>query len=331
MKVKFTAPPVPLTAISVTSSATNVDKGQALVFTAKGNNNVDVTQQAIFYVDGTQITGNTFQTTTAGNLHVYATYEDNTSATFTAPTIQVVVNDVVLFNKRVLIEDFTGTWCGYCPRVAYAIDQVKTQTNDAVVVAIHRGGNDPYNFTGATALENQIGLSGYPTAMLNRTTEWNYPETATTSINQAVGLTNGVNPKIGLAMNTSLSGTTATVEVKVKYGTSFSNLSLVVYALEDNLVYNQTNYTSYYGGGSVIPNFEQQNVLRAVLSSSILGEPITGSMVLNGEFTKTFTYEVPSNVNASNVHFVAFVVNSAKKALNSRAAVINENQSFEIE
>ena len=244
-----------------------------------------------------------------------------------------MVNNVINFNKRVLIEDFTGTWCQYCPRVSYAIELVNAQTSDATIVAIHRYNSsiDPFNFSGATDLENQIGLSGYPTAMLNRTTEWNYPETATTSISQAVNLTSGVNPKLGVAMETTTSGNTSTVNVKVKFGKNFSNLKLVVYALEDNLIYNQTNSTSYYGGANPIVGFEHDHVLRAVLSSSILGETITGSTNLNDEFSKSFTYNIPANVNASNVRFVAFVIDSSNKALNSREAGPNETQSFEIE
>jgi len=52
------------------------------------------------------------------------------------------------FQKRVLIEDFTGTWCGYCPRVSYGIDRVMEQTTKAVPVAIHQqsSGSDPYHF-----------------------------------------------------------------------------------------------------------------------------------------------------------------------------------------
>lgn len=39
------------------------------------------------------------------------------------------------------------------------------QTEFAVPVAIHRG-NDPYTFSGASVLENLIGLQGYPDARL---------------------------------------------------------------------------------------------------------------------------------------------------------------------
>ena len=330
LNVTFNVAPVPLTSISVTSNPTSIDAGGVLNFVCLGNNGSSVTATSTFYVNGTAITGSSFTTTTAGTLDIFATHVNSLGETLTSPTIQVVVNNVINFNKRVLIEDFTGTWCQFCPRVSYAIELVHAQTSDVVVTAIHRG-SDPYNFTGATALENQIGLSGYPTAMLNRNTEWNYPETSTASVSQAVNLTSGVNPKLGVAMETTTSGNTSTVNVKVKFGKNFSNLKLVVYALEDNLIYNQTNSTSYYGGANPIVGFEHDHMLRAVLSSSILGETITGSTNLNDEFSKSFTYNIPANVNASNVRFVAFVIDSSNKALNSREAGPNETQSFEIE
>ena len=215
LNVTFNVAPVPLTSISVTSNPTSIDAGGVLNFVCLGNNGSSVTATSTFYVNGTAITGSSFTTTTAGTLDIFATHVNSLGETLTSPTIQVVVNNVINFNKRVLIEDFTGTWCQFCPRVSYAIELVHAQTSDVVVTAIHRG-SDPYNFTGATALENQIGLSGYPTAMLNRNTEWNYPETSTASVSQAVNLTSGVNPKLGVAMETTTSGNTSTVNVKVK-------------------------------------------------------------------------------------------------------------------
>ncbi len=330
LTVTFSAVPIPLTSISITSSLQTVEVGAPVTFTCTGNNGVNLSSLSTFYVNGTQITGDTFTPTTAGTLNVYATHTPSGGSMLTASTIQVTVNPIINFNKRVLIEDFTGTWCGYCPRVAYAIEQVNAQTSDAVIVAIHRG-SDPYHFSGADALLSQLGINSYPTAMLNRNTEWNYPETSTASINQAVNLTSGTNPKIGVALTTTTNGNTSSVQVKVKFGTNFNNLKLVVYALEDNLIYNQTNYTSYYWGKSTIANFEHDHVVRAVLTSSILGEVITGNTNYNDEFSKSFTYTIPSTVNASNVHFVAVVLDSSNTALNSRSAGANATQSFEVE
>ncbi len=326
--------PVAITSITLFSNPTAIDIGGTLTFSVIANNGDYLSTTSTFYVDGVAQSGRTFVTTTVGTLNIHATYLNSAGTTLTSPTVQVVVSDVINFNKRVLIEDFTGTWCQYCPRVAYAIELVQAETTEATVVAIHRSvsyASDPYNFAGASTLESQVGLQGYPTAMLNRTTEWNAPETATSSINQAVNLTSGDNPRLGVALETATVGSTSTVDVKVKFGKNFTNLKLVVYALEDGLIYNQTNSTIYYNGANPIVGFEHNHVLRAVLSSSILGESITGSTGFDDEFTKSFTYTIPAGVSTSNVHFVAFVVDGSGKALNSRSAGANETQTFEVE
>jgi len=322
---------VPLTSITVAANPPSVEIGETITFTVTGNNNANLTSTSNLFVNGVQITGNSYTTTTPGTYQVYAKHTPTGGTAIISSTIQATFNNIIKFNKRVLIEDFTGTWCQFCPRVSYAIELVEAQTSDATVVAIHRGASDPFNFTGAAALESQIGLAGYPTAILNRKTEWTYPETSASSVTQAVDLTNGINPKIGVALQTATSGNTATVTAKVKFGKNFSNLKIVVYAVENGLIYNQTNSTSYYAGANPIVGFQHNHVLRAVLSSSILGEAITGNTNYNDEFSKTFTYTVPSTVNASNLQFVAFVIDANDKALNSRTVGPNENQSFEIE
>ena len=327
--VNVTVAPIPLASITLTSNPLSVLTGDVLTFAVTGNNTSVLTSTSTVFVNNNAITGNRFTTTTAGTLSVHATYLTPANVTLTSPTIQITVQPAINFNKRVLIEDYTGTWCQYCPSVSYALEQVHSQTTDAVSVAIHRGSSDPYNFAAASALESMIGLVGYPTGMLNRKTEWTYPETS--NITQAVNLTSGVNPRVGLALNTSLAGNTVTVEVNVKFGQNFSNLKLVVYALQDNLVYNQTNSTSYYGGVNPIVNFDFDDVLRSFLTLSILGDGISGSTNLNDTYTRSFTYTIPSNYVVANMHYVAFVIDANGNALNARNAGNNVTQTFEIE
>ncbi|MBK6938156.1 MAG: Omp28-related outer membrane protein [Chitinophagaceae bacterium] len=326
VQVTFVAP---VTSITLAASQTNVNTGTPVTFTVTTNTGVNVTAQSLIFVDGVSITGGSFTPSASGTYNVYATYVYNGNTLISNTVIiNAAAATIINFNKRVLVEDFTGTWCQYCPRVAYAIDQLLLQTNDAVVTAIHRG-SDPYNFSGANVLESQIGLTGYPTAQLNRTSRWTYPEP--NNVQQAVNLTTGTNPRLGLAMVSSATGNDVALTVKVKFGDDFSNLRLVVYAVEDGLVYNQTNSTIYYGGANPIVGFVHNNVLRAVLTSSILGESITGTTTSGNEYTKTFNYTVPASCQFSKMHFVAFVINSSNTTLNARDAKINESQGYEIE
>ena len=233
------------------------------------------------------------------------------------------------FKKRALIEDYTGTWCGNCTRVAYAIDLVKEQTDKVVSVAIHYG-NDPYNFcpVAIAPLKNLISPNAplaLPVSRLNRLNVWTFPETS--NAQEAIDLT-GNNTTLGIAMNSTVDNSSIDLDVNVKFLDNYSDLKLVVYLLENHLMYFQRNYLEYYGGIDPIPVFEHNHVLRSAMTH-ILGDEITGTT--NGStITKNFSIPVPSNVNANNISFVAFVVGADNKVINVRESHANENQTFEI-
>ncbi|MCW4469334.1 Omp28-related outer membrane protein [Flavobacterium sp. MFBS3-15] len=305
--------------------------GETVTFTVKDNTGADLTGEAAIYVDGEQIEGNTLTSDQVGSFEVTAEYIGVESL-----PLEVRFHDgsETNFVKRVLIEDYTGTWCGYCPRVAFGIEQAKSQSDKIVAVAIHRPSSnpsspvyDPYNYD-TTELENTLGAEGYPKGFLNRKTQWNFPEPE--NLAQVIGLTQGNNPKMGLAMNTAVNGNTINLDVNVKFAGDFSNLKLVVYVLENGLVYEQHNYTTYYDGVDVLEDFDHNHVLRAVLTP-LLGEAISSNeTVLNNVFTRSFSVPVPANVaNAANIEFVAFVVDAQGNAINVRQAGLNATQEFE--
>lgn len=232
------------------------------------------------------------------------------------------------FKKRVLIEDYTGTWCGNCTRVSYAIDQVLEQTDKAVTVAIHNG-NDPYHFTGIAPLKNLIlpnSPLALPVSRLNRVNVWTFPEY--TNVQQALDMTSN-NTTVGLAMTSTVANGNINLNVNIKFVDDYSNLKLVVYLLEDGLIYFQRNYTNFYNAVNPILDYEHNHVLRSSLTD-ILGDSLSGTT--NGSsITKNFTIPIPSNIqNSANISFAAFVVGSDNQAINARASHANENQAFEI-
>lgn len=232
------------------------------------------------------------------------------------------------FKKRVLIEDYTGTWCGNCTRVSYAIEQVKEQSDKVVTVAIHNG-NDPYHFAGIGPLKNLIlpnSQLALPVSRLNRMIVWTFPETS--YINEAIDLTSN-NTTLGLAMNSTLNNGNIDLTVDVKFLDNYSDLKLVVYVLENGLVYTQRNYTTYYNDVDYITDYVHNHVVRST-ATNILGDAISGTTT-GATVTKNFSFPVPANVeNADNISFVAFVVGSDNKSLNARESHINETQAFEI-
>ncbi len=325
--------PAPITSITLSRVGNGpIYPGDNISFEVIGDTDEDVTSESTISVDGTPISGNNYEATMEGDLVFSAEYNGITSNSLTL----TVSPEPTKFKKNVLIEDYTGTWCPFCPRVSYAMELVTQQTNDAVIVAIHRGSTnpssgsyDPYNFP-ASDLENMINLQGYPTAMLDRTTDWNFPEP--NNVAQVVSLT-GNDADIGLAMTPMLNGNSVSVDLKVKFGTLLnnSNLKVVLYLLEDGLIFNQANNTSYYGGVNPIINFEHNHVLRATYTN-ILGDNIpTSQIIADQEYTTTITGTLPSGIaDNSNLSLVAVVVNGGNNAaLNTRRAYFGDDQNFE--
>lgn len=317
--------------ISLTTDSSIKIIGETITFTVNTNNGTNVTQDSKIFVNNTPITGNTFTSNTVSAYTVYAEYYGVLSEPV---TINFHDGSEINFVKRVLIEDYTGTWCGNCPRVAHAVELAKEQTNKIVAVGIHRSSSnpadanyDPYNFD-SSELETYLSMSGYPKALLNRMTRWQPLEQ--NNITQVINLTQGENPKLGLAISNQITSNTINLDVKVKFSKDFEDLKLVVYVLENGLIYDQVNYTAFYGGLAHIPDFQHDHVLKSCLTP-LFGEPIGNSNTTVGKtYTKSFSITIPSNIaNSNNIEFVAFVTGTDNKAINVRKASRNENQEFE--
>jgi hypothetical protein len=237
------------------------------------------------------------------------------------------------FKQNVLLEDYTGTWCGNCTRIPYAVEKFKEVSDNIVEIAIHNLSNDPYKLDNTLFFKQLVQLVspgsnslGLPKANLNRTktlTAFEY-----LNLNEALSLT-GNNCGLGLAMNSTVANGNINIDVNAKFAQNYSNLRLVVVVLENNLIHNQVNYNSFIENGEHdIPNYVHNHVLRAPLTD-ILGDTITGTTT-GQTVTKSFSAPIPANVsNASNISFVAMIVDENNTVINSRAFGANENQTFE--
>jgi hypothetical protein len=313
-----------LSSIVLNSDKNQVVRGEAVTLTVTGNEGSNFTSEATYSVNGVDITGNSYVTDTFGTDTIIATYD-----TFTSNEKEVFVGHT----QKVLIEDYTGAWCGWCPRVAYGIELVESQTDNAVVVAIHRGTSsgsyyDPFNYP-ASELEDFINLSGYPTAMLNRIIPWTYPEP--NNVSQVLNYTSSVST-LGLGVTSQLNGSNLDISVRTNYASgSVDGHKLVVYVLEDGLIQDQTNYTSYYGGTSVISDFRHNNVLRQV-PTGLFGEDfVSQDYDANLDvYTKNYNFTLTSGISDINQLSIAvFVVNENGLVINSKYATVGQDVDFD--
>lgn len=312
-----------INSISITVNQNAVQVGDEVVFTVKTDKNLDITSASEIYVNNTKINSKYYTPSSEGVLTVKAKYKNTESS-----DISLNVESLgPRFQKYVVIEDFTGTWCGWCPRVAKAIEDVSAKTKYSIAVAAHIGDN--MENTTSRDLKNFLGVSGYPTAYLDRGNLWSSPETS--NVSQATSITKN-NSAIGLALETKLNNGDITVKAKLKFGRTYTeNHKLVVLILEDGISEDQSNYTSHYNGASTITGFIHNHVLRGALTN------VKGKTIDKKEAVKDNVYEleikgkVPSTVSDTSKMSVVVLVTkkSGKNVINARYAHIGDTNNFE--
>lgn len=310
--------------ISIKSNTINANTGEVITFTVNSSaNNADVTSQSKIYVNGSLIAGSSHIFTQEGSFAVYAAKGNlNTNVI----TIQVTKPSTGTgFKHKVLVEEYSGTWCGNCPRILYGVDLLLQQTNKVVVVGIHLFNGDPFITSQGNTLAANQGIGGVPSGNINRTVSWTGPQYE--NVNQVVGY---IQPSsnTGIAVSSAVSGTTLTATIKVSYQQPITgSAKLTVYLVEDKLFHTQSNYSAnLYGGASSISNFEYKGVLRAIVSS-VNGDDIAGSGTL---IEKPYTLTLPGNINnVANAKIVAFITNAAGAAINVQEAKVGEVKDFE--
>lgn len=320
--------------------------GQSTEINLIDNEGVSLTNDARFYVNGQAIEGNAFVKNEVGTYVITAKYENLTAEN--SVTIQYVDGTYITFKPHVLVEDFTGTWCGNCPRVVYRLNQIEQEldnnpdyTKDQLVkVAIHRGNPtntnaanyDPFNFDSSVYEANYFS-GGYPKAAINRNINWPNPQS---NVNLVIQQLQDIK-RVGLALETHLIGNVLNVKVKSFFAESIPGARLVVYVLENGLIHNQTNYSTLYpipGSYPAAPlsplvNFIHNHTLRLCQSADMLGDPLNA--LQNSELLNEYNFEIPSNFITNNLEVVAFITNSERTTINARKIKINEApQVFQI-
>jgi hypothetical protein len=310
--------------IEISSSETALDVGDVVGFTIIADGQKDVTSKSEIYVNDVKISGTTFTAVSEGNFKITATYEGVTSNELNL----TVEKAGPRFQKNVIIEDYTGTWCGWCPRISYAIEQVKSATDFVIPIGVHEGDSMENAF--GNGLISAFSVASYPTAYIDRVEKWTSPQP--NNVSQVIDLLEA-DSEIGIAMESVLNSTNIELNVNVKFGENFTkNMKLVVLVLEDGIVEDQVNYTTRYGGGSLLSNFVHDHVLRHSLTN-VLGDDIpTSETEKNNEYSKSFNIGVPAVIsNAEKMSFVAIVTDGAtKEVINARVVHVNSSNDFEL-
>lgn len=251
-------------------------------------------------------------------------------------------------NKKVVLEEFTGIYCGYCPDGHQIANNIHAaDPTNVFLVNIHSGG-----FANVAAGEPDLktpegnaidgmpgmGITGYPAGTVNRTVltgnvmaggrgNWN-------------GWSNTIKTQAAYC-NVALQGTidvvtrVLTVQAEVYYtaNSPVATNSLNIFLLEDNVNGAQHNYgtPNPYNAANYNPDgsYNHNHVLRKALT------PTFGMTIPNATqgttFATTVTYTIPLTYGVAgktnpcqlgNLHLVGFVTETNVKTINANSGPI---------
>ena len=233
------------------------------------------------------------------------------SAAKSADVIVTVSQSSSEYYRRSLVTKVTGSWCGYCPFMSFAIEDAMKKYGDRIVPMF------VYNNSGnlTTDAESQFTKTffevndGYPTGYVDyRGKVTNSTPAATQSvIEQLVDESDASYPSAtGFDASCSVSGSKLNVEVTVYSTITEPDMKLAVAVMEDGLISNQ----SFYGNASDYPdvsfaNYVNDNVVRT-WPTTFLGESVP--VEAGKTVTKSYNVTMKSSWNAANMSVAIYTI-----------------------
>ena len=111
-----------------------------------------------------------------------------------------------------------------------------------------------------------------------------------------------------------------------------NNHKLVLYLVENDLIYDQTNYFNFvensyfYNLGNPIEGYSHQDVLRMSLTN-ISGDVLQDILPLS-DYKFNFNTPISPDFIIENLGIIAIIVDSENNAINSQFTEINSFQDF---
>lgn len=249
----------------------------------------------------------------AGTTKIIATLGQSTAEC----TVRVIAPSVEPATRNaVLIEEFTGQDCTYCPGGATAIHNAMAEmpAGKTILVAHHVGHyEDDFTMVFSRPLVYFYGGEGtYTPACIMDRRRMSGDKNRPTPVTSPYAVNKNTLQKaldeptyVALNMSATLDGDSITVTVTGNLLVENPNARLTVYLTQDNIIARQS------GGGS---SYNHPNMVRAMLSANAWGDAFESPQ---GAFTKVYGYKIPAKISGvknksfpvvmNDLYVVAFV------------------------
>lgn len=281
-----------------------------------------------------------FNKSTADQFNITVTASSPNGGTDSNPTdniANILTNTVSSVpNKAVVIEEGTGTWCGYCPRGAVAMEYMYDQYTNGTFIGIAVHNADPMT---VTAYDAGANFGGYPSANVDRVIL--DAGVSNTAFNSYYGQRINKVAPVGITLSPTVNGTALTAAMTATFVTKLTGdfrFAGVIVRDSMNGTASGWEQTNYYNGGSLgalngaghdwttagdpVPaNQMWYNHVGIALLGGYSGAAgsVPGTVNDQQVVNYSFNYTLPTGVNLDHLYLVGMILD------NSTGAILNAN------
>ena len=246
-------------------------------------------------------------------------------------------------NRNVVLEEFTGVNCPYCPDGHRLANQLAaSHPGDVFLINIHVGsfatpgaGQPDYRTSFGTAIDGQANVAGYPAGTINRQDfSPTYTQNGGTAMgrgdwDEAAGIVLSDASYVNVALDAVLDAVamTLTVDVEVYYtaaGAAQNNLNVAV--LQNGIAGDQSGASSYPQMVNPDGTYNHQHMLRHLMTGQwgdVISTTAAGTLV-----SRSYTWNIPADINSipveiADLEVVAFITEGQQFIVSGNHGPIN--------
>ncbi|GAB5557820.1 MAG: hypothetical protein SchgKO_20330 [Schleiferiaceae bacterium] len=262
--------------------------------------------------------------------NINGSMDDDTSNDTLTVNIKAMANPPA---RRVVVEEKTGTWCGWCPRGTVGMDYMHANYGSQTsLIAVHNG--DPMVVSEYDSNIGSVAPGGYPGSAVDRVLG---PDPGASSLEQAFNIRKDVAPSTSIditgATYDKASGA-LTVNADAQFFVSQTGVDyrFVMVLTENNVMGTTSGYAqaNYYAGGGQgnmggyeskpdpVPASDMSyHFVARTIQPSFGGTQgsIPATIAENQVVSETFTYTIPSDYNPVEMKAIVMVVDGNTNAV----------------
>lgn len=265
---------------------------------------------ATYYVNGTPIKGDSYLPEAEGRYKVVAKVDNRISQ-----EIEVEAKNEFKPIARLLIENYTATWCPTCPKAHEILNTLLNESFRYVPLVIHT--QDKLSCPLGERLMEQRGYQKMPTFDGNRKEELPY------TIGEIKEKLANTTTPVGIALSVDLEGDQISAHITVRRDPAWAEqgVRILVAAYENGIKEAQT-----HEGGVVDKHAIHNYVLRSFFESKYQGSAF--SFDANNQYKRHITLVPLKGTRPENYGIMVAVVSQAGVVLNSQYANVGQSRGY---